>query len=79
MNVNVVCDQCEYTADTKKTLERHYKSSHQGMKHKCQICGFQASKKGLQSHQQIDHAGKRFQCQECDFQSSRTCHIRKHE
>ena len=63
VRVKYPCHQCLYQATTKKYLDRHIKSIHEGIKYPCGQCEYQATQKGdLDRHRRSVHEGMKYPC-----------------
>ena len=55
------------------TLKKHQAAIHEGVKHKCDICGKQFThKSAVAQHKKSVHDGKECQCTDCDYQAIST-------
>ena len=55
-NLNLSCDQCEYTATHISNLKRHKKARHDGVKFPCKHCDYKASySHHLKTHKETKH------------------------
>ena len=77
--VKFKCDNCEVTCSTKKNLERHIESIHQGLKFPCNICDYEASTKAsLKVHRESLHQGPQLNCDVCDYETQSKSYLSKH-
>ena len=54
-------------------------SSASGVKHTCQLCGYQTLQKThLKLHSQATHGGRRFQCAACEYQATKKSNMDSH-
>ena len=73
------CDVCNNKYTRKVGLERHFQSTHEGMKYACNKCDFQArDKRYLTIHFQSVHEGLKYACDMCDYQASLKESLRTH-
>ena len=79
------CEPCQKTFNSRKGLDYHIQSVHQGVKYACDQCDHQyTDKSSLNRHIQSKHKGVKYACDQCDYQathqSNLTVHIQsKHE
>ena len=60
------CPECGAVYCDKRTLLRHFRSKHEGIKYHCSQCDYQAKQRGdLQKHIQTKHDDNSTQCLEC--------------
>ena len=70
-NTTYSCDVCGHQVSQKKSLVRHKKVVHEGIKYSCMQCNHQAtSKRNLVKHQRAVHEGVKYSCGECGKQES---------
>ena len=73
------CEPCQKTFYDGQTLNRHIRSKHEGVKHPCHQCDYQASYKGdLSKHIQSKHEGVKYDCDQCDYQSTQKSNLNTH-
>ena len=54
------CDQCDYSG-SRKALNRHKQSKHEGIKYPCDQCKYAATQQSdLNKHKQSKHQGMRY-------------------
>ena len=71
-----------YINDCKVTLglTNHQQSVHEGKKHPCGTCDYQATTRGsLTTHQQAEHERTKYECNLCSSQFTRKSSLSKHE
>ena len=76
------CKQCDYFSLTKRSLQRHIKTKHEGLRFNCHLCDFVSkAKRTLRSHTSFAHDGEVFRCEQCGrFSNSNKAlkdHLRK--
>ena len=50
------CPECQAVYSSRRDLQRHYRSKHEGIKYPCNQCNYQATQKGdLKKHTQRKH------------------------
>ena len=82
--VKFKCDNCEVKFSTKKNLERHIKSIHQGLKFSCHICNYEATTTknwSLHTHIKVMHKAiteAQFKCEYCEVEFSIKNSLRVH-
>ena len=65
------CEQCEYMATRKESLDQHKISVHEGIKYHCVQCGHQAiSKSNLTQHKRSAHEGIEYPCRQREYQAT---------
>ena len=85
VNGKYECEPCQKTLTSRRGLEHHKQSVHQGVKYNCYQCDYRASQQcNLTKHIQSKHEGVKYVCDQCDShftqQQSLTTHIQsKHE
>ena len=66
----VLCKQCDYFSSTKRTMNHHIRTIHEGVLLSCSQCDFKsATKQSLNVHTAFNHDGEVFSCSECDHKS----------
>jgi len=84
----IVCKQCDYFSLTKRSLQRHIKTKHEGLRFNCHLCDFVSkAKRTLRSHTSFAHDGEVFRCKQCGHSSNSSealkghlkTHDRKHD
>ena len=81
----IFCEQCDHYTLTKRSMEHHIKTKHEGQVFNCHQCDFVSkTKETLTSHINTKHEGLIFKCHQCNFVSTSkrtlTSHINtKHE
>ena len=63
----------------KNYLNKHIKSTHEGMRFQCPHCVFKSKWKGyLQKHIKFVHEGQAYQCPQCDYIFSDKSNLNRH-
>ena len=66
----VLCKQCDYFSSTKRTMNHHIRTIHEGVLLSCSQCDFKSStKQSLDVHTAFNHDSEVFNCGECDHKS----------
>ena len=74
-----ICSNCDKQFTRKSSLERHIKSSHEGIKYPCNKCDkTYANKVDVKNHVKSVHEGVKFQCEFCDFTCNFQASLSKH-
>ena len=73
------CGQCDAILSSKKSLNGHIQSIHEGVRHSCDQCEFTTTTKGhVRKHKLTKHFGLRYYCDECEFQATRRRILKQH-
>ena len=73
------CEQCHKSFYDGRTLRKHQRSVHEGVKYACDQCDHQATQQGgLKRHIQNKHEGVRYACDQCDQQFTLQNNLRQH-
>ena len=73
------CDQCDYKTKSKKTLLKHVKSRHEGVKFPCDLWDYKAHHKSyLLTHLKSVHDGFRFPCDQSNYKARQNKHLIMH-
>jgi len=73
------CQQCDYQAIRKDSLNVHVQAKHGGLKYPCQQCDYQATyEKDLKKHIESIHEGIKYPCQQCDYQATQLSNLKRH-
>ena len=76
---STVCPECGKEFSCRKTIVKHYKSKHEGIKYPCNQCDSQFTERGsLQIHIQSKHEGIKHSCNQCDHQATTQGNLQKH-
>ena len=63
----------------KGSLNRHIQAVHEGIKHLCPYCDYQATTKdSLKKHIKSVHEGKKHPCPYCDYQATTKGSLKRH-
>ena len=85
------CDQCEYQATQKSSLNRHKMTVHEGIKqpstamlsgktYDCDTCPYQATQlSSLKRHKLAKHSGQQFNCDMCEYVGTTGMNLRLHK
>ena len=74
------CDICGYQVSQKKSLARHKKIVHDGVRFSCRQCNYQATSKGhLAEHKRAFHEGVKYPCGQCNYQATSKGNLAKHK
>ena len=74
------CDQCDYKATAKATLNFHISAKHDKAEYNCDLCDKKyAYKTRLKQHKRSVHEGNRYSCDSCDFQAAYKCDVKTHK
>ena len=72
------CDKCEYLG-SKKALNRHKQSKHEGIRYTCDQCEYAATRQdNLNMHKKSKHEGIRYPCDQCECTYSSLSDLHKH-
>ena len=78
-NENYSCDICGLQIQ-KRSLVRHKKNLHEGVKYPCRQCNHEASSKGnLATHQRAVHEGVKYPCRQCNHQFTSKGNLARHQ
>ena len=80
VNVNgkYECEPCQKTF-SRRGLDYHKQSVHQGIKYACDQCDHQATdKSNLNKHIKSKHEGVKYVCDQCDYQAGYPSELIKH-
>merc|ERR1712126_487683 len=70
-NGRFLCDECEKHYCSKQMLERHFQSSHEGVKYSCNQCNNRFTlQSNLTAHIKSRHEGVKYPCNQCNFQAT---------
>ena len=73
------CQKCNKNFSDKNNLNKHNKSSHEGVKYHCTKCTYMATQKGtLQKHEAAVHEGIKYPCTKCNYKASFKQHLKSH-
>ena len=73
------CNECYYTANTRRSLKVHIEIKHEGVRYPCNQCEYVATRPyHLTGHIRVKHEGLRFQCDQCDYTSATSTDIKRH-
>ena len=79
VNGKYECVPCQKTFKSRRGLDYHKQSVHQGVKYACDQCDYQATHPwNLTTHIQSKHEGIKYACDQCDYQASRQDHLTVH-
>ena len=79
LNIRHPCDQCEYSAATKRDLRRHVEARHMGVRYKCDLCDFTTTAAGyIKVHTEAKHSSNTYQCDQCIYIGSSQHHLNAH-
>merc|ERR1712096_346479 len=74
------CQDCEAVYTTKLSLQRHYRSKHEGVRYSCNQCDHQATTQGnLNAHQKSKHEGVRYSCNDCEYKATTQPSLMRHQ
>jgi len=85
------CDQCDYQATQKSSLNRHKMTQHEGIKQPsmaqlngktfdCDLCAYQATQlSSLKRHKMAKHSGSQFRCDLCEYIGTTEINLRLHK
>jgi len=73
------CEHCDYKVTTKKSLNIHVKTRHEGLRYPCEQCDLKfTSKSGVSRHIMSVHMKIRFPCEYCDYSATRLEQVKRH-
>jgi len=75
-----MCEECDYFTKERRSLWRHKKVNHEGVKYLCSSCNYKATRKShLNLHITSVHLGMKLLCSQCDYQATQSSHLKRHE
>lgn len=79
-NILHSCDQCDFTASTRRTVKRHINATHEGIMYHCDQCDHKANRKDiLNTHVQAKHSGgESFSCDQCEYVGATKRYLKSH-
>ena len=64
----------------KANLALHKRAAHEGIKHPCRQCDYEATtKRSLDKHKRAIHEGVKYPCRQCNYEATATGDLTKHE
>jgi len=74
------CDQCDFTASTRRTVKRHIQAEHEGLMFYCDQCDHKANRKDrLKAHVEAKHSvGESFSCDQCEYVGATKRYLKSH-
>ena len=79
------CDKCYYKTVAKKSLVRHKRYEHEGIKYRpgkfvCNQCSTPFTPSwGLRLHKRSEHEGATYDCDQCDYKEPQQIHLVQHK
>merc|ERR1712179_416945 len=74
------CEECEVTFKHKKSLIRHMRAFHEGVKYYCDQCDYQATRQEkLVTHKKSVHDGVIYICDKCSYQTGWRQQLKEHK
>ena len=74
------CQDCETVFTTKRNLQHHNRSKHEGLSYSCNHCQYKATiHSDLRKHQQYKHEGVKYSCNQCDYQAGHKTNLKRHK
>ena len=79
LNIHMKSDHVGALFTRNASLKTHQQGVHEGIKHPCRKCDYQATTKGnLEKHNQRVHESIKYYCYICDNQYTTRVSLRKH-
>ena len=76
---NIQCPECGIKYFSKRTMMRHYREKHEGVKYPCNQFEYQATQRSnLQIHILAKHEGVKYPCNQCYYQATRQGDLQRH-
>jgi len=73
------CEECEASYKSKRGLDHHTSSKHEGICYSCKNCGYKATQQGnLKQHQESMHEDVKYPCNQCDYQATQSGQLKEH-
>ena len=79
---NFQCDQCEFSGNTKTSLDRHIQRAHQqhAPKFLCDECDYKSGDySNFDAHRRVRHGSEVLACEDCDYKTKSRRSLRDHK